>query len=228
MTMSEVSASLASEINDLHVLASTAAAKAVDYAKRAGLLLLQVKEQLPHGEFGKWLQANLTVSERTAQRYMLVAQGKQVPLRALAAKTDTVSDLKPCITLDEVKAIRSGALKPGFVPLAGNWFVSEVNGVQFWVVPDLKNPEEFHVTRLEWEESDGAEVIERYSATRWPEPANEVEIRLRFFGLAEPASAPWKVAQAEGLDRPFATDEMHGMIRVIGKDGTERWVRDAW
>lgn len=37
-----------------------------------GLYLASVKEQLPHGEFGKWIEDNVGFSERTARRYMKV------------------------------------------------------------------------------------------------------------------------------------------------------------
>jgi hypothetical protein len=81
----------ASEINRLHDMALASANRAVDYAKQAGVLLLEVKRQLPHGEFMPWLSANVKVSERQAQRYMRSALGK-VTVRALL-KSDTVSGL---------------------------------------------------------------------------------------------------------------------------------------
>ena len=81
----------ASEINRLHDMALASANRAVDYAKQAGALLLEVKRQLPHGEFMPWLSANVKVSERQAQRYMRSAHGK-VTVRTLI-KSDTVSGL---------------------------------------------------------------------------------------------------------------------------------------
>lgn len=50
-----------------------------------GTKLIEVKDQLGHGEFGKWLSAEFNWNERTARRFMSVAD---------AFKTDTVSDLK--------------------------------------------------------------------------------------------------------------------------------------
>jgi hypothetical protein len=52
-----------------------------------GVDLLHVKERLPHGQFGKWLLAEFTMTERTAQNYMSAA--------ALASKSETVSVLRP-------------------------------------------------------------------------------------------------------------------------------------
>ena len=82
---------LASEINQAHANAVRHAGTAIDFAKHAGELLLQVKGELKHGEFTPWLAANCNVSDRQARRYMAAAQGKPMPIRAI--KTDTVSDL---------------------------------------------------------------------------------------------------------------------------------------
>src|SRR5471030_2767354 len=42
-----------------------------------GLYLSGVKEQLPHGEFGKWIEVNLGFTERTARNYMKVYKFKE-------------------------------------------------------------------------------------------------------------------------------------------------------
>lgn len=81
----------AADINAAHADAVKHASSAIDYAKTAGELLLKVKQKLPHGAFGGWLEANVEVSERQARRYMAAAQGKPLPMRTL--KTDTVSVL---------------------------------------------------------------------------------------------------------------------------------------
>lgn len=49
-----------------------------------GQKLIEVKEQLPHGAFGPWLEAEFAWTERTARRYISVAE---------QFKSDTVSDL---------------------------------------------------------------------------------------------------------------------------------------
>lgn len=86
-------AALASDINHHHQLACLRADEAVSHAVQAGKLLLNVKATLPHGEFGDWLQSNIQVTPRQAQRYMAAAQGKPVPVRALASNTTPVSHL---------------------------------------------------------------------------------------------------------------------------------------
>ena len=93
------------EINRLHHKAFARATEAMESAKRAGELLLELKKALPHGNFKKWIQANLEVSVRQAQRYMAVAQDKPIAIREIAAKSDTVS-LLPSETSVDRKSTR--------------------------------------------------------------------------------------------------------------------------
>lgn len=83
--------SIIAEINHEHALAQQASKTAVEHGSRVGALLLQVKESLPHGEFGNWLALNVDVSDRQAQRYMRHAKG--LPVLRTIAKNDTVSVL---------------------------------------------------------------------------------------------------------------------------------------
>ena len=48
--------------------------RGVEHAIRAGELLIEAKAQLKHGEWLPWLENNCTMSERTAQLYMRLAQ----------------------------------------------------------------------------------------------------------------------------------------------------------
>lgn len=89
--IADIEPSLAAEITEAHALATKYADQAIEHAKRAGQLLLEVKAQLPHGEFLPWLAENVSVSERQAQRYMRAARGKPVTARQI--KNDTVSHL---------------------------------------------------------------------------------------------------------------------------------------
>lgn len=82
----------ASEINAAHQQAIHHAARAIEFAKHAGDLLLKVKADLRHGDFLPWLNQHCTVSARQAQRYIAAAQGKPIPIRAI--KHDTVSHLE--------------------------------------------------------------------------------------------------------------------------------------
>jgi hypothetical protein len=54
-----------------------------------GEFLCEIKAQLGHGNFIRWVEAECPFSYRTAHRYMRAARG----YRRLFPKTDTVSDL---------------------------------------------------------------------------------------------------------------------------------------
>jgi hypothetical protein len=65
---------LARTINAEHKLFGQQLQSSVAHARRAGELLLQVKQQVGHGHWLPWLKTNLTFSERTAQDYIRVAR----------------------------------------------------------------------------------------------------------------------------------------------------------
>src|SRR5688500_12239946 len=64
---------LAQAIDREHEAAHAAARTALEHAPECGKLLLQAKEQVAHGQWLPWLEANPTVSARQSQRYMRLA-----------------------------------------------------------------------------------------------------------------------------------------------------------
>lgn len=68
---------MAQRINAMHREASKAAVTAVELAIEIGGILIDVKAELPHGEFGPWIEKNCEFSDRTARGYMRLA--KAVP-----------------------------------------------------------------------------------------------------------------------------------------------------
>ena len=62
--------SLTQQINEEHHRCEAAASEALEHAIKAGEGLMEAKAKCPHGEWGKWLNANFDGSERTAQTYM--------------------------------------------------------------------------------------------------------------------------------------------------------------
>jgi len=82
---------LAAEANRHHQCALDAGTAMIEHAREAGEHLLAAKSKCAHGEWGAWLDKNCEFSERTAQRYMRVAQ--RWPELETAAKTTRVSDL---------------------------------------------------------------------------------------------------------------------------------------
>lgn len=59
---------LATQIRAEHAAASAAARDAITHAINAGLLLLEAKGKLPHGQWLPWLSEHYELSERQAQR----------------------------------------------------------------------------------------------------------------------------------------------------------------
>ncbi len=82
-------AELAGRINAEHHQVETALRAGLQHAKNAGDLLTEAKRQCRHGEWLKWLGANVRFTDRTARRYMTIASR----LDELTTKSDTVSDL---------------------------------------------------------------------------------------------------------------------------------------
>jgi Protein of unknown function (DUF3102) len=55
-----------------------------DHAVKAGLLLIEAKQQFPHGGWLKWLKANVKIGVRQAQNYMKVATAPDEKRNAVA------------------------------------------------------------------------------------------------------------------------------------------------
>ena len=77
--LEEVSVSLdtlAAQIRTEHTAVSTALKDSLTHAMKAGDLLIQAKEKVPHGGWLPWLSENCSISERTAQLYMRTAKNR--------------------------------------------------------------------------------------------------------------------------------------------------------
>jgi hypothetical protein len=66
---------IAHEANREHQLCDTAYATAVEHAVRAGALLIEAKERMPHGTWGTWLVANFAGSRHASRRAAREAKG---------------------------------------------------------------------------------------------------------------------------------------------------------
>jgi hypothetical protein len=82
-------AELAHQINVEHEAIAKATQSALAHAFEAGKLLLEAKQKLKHGEWLDWLQANCTISPRTATHYMRLAKSQ----KSLANQIGNVADL---------------------------------------------------------------------------------------------------------------------------------------
>lgn len=58
--------SVAADIEAAHQATLNHLSGAVESATKAGLLLLQVRKQVPHGEWESWIADNVSISLRTA------------------------------------------------------------------------------------------------------------------------------------------------------------------
>ena len=68
---------LAARIKAEHEAVSTALKESVQHAIAAGELLIEAKEQVPHGQWLPWLREHCAMSERTAQLYMRCARNRK-------------------------------------------------------------------------------------------------------------------------------------------------------
>jgi hypothetical protein len=78
---------LAARIRGEHEACISALQRGLAHAIAAGKLLLEAKEQIPHGQWLPWLREHAQIPERTAQRYMKVAPW------AAEIKSDKMADL---------------------------------------------------------------------------------------------------------------------------------------
>lgn len=188
------------EINELHKLAITSVNAAVNYAKQIGQLLLEAKKELPHGKFLNWLDENIEVSQRQAQRYMQAASGKDLRLIDFSPKNDMMSHLKE----DDPK---ERMFNPVWVPPDGHWFKCIDEDSIYIIAPDRIHPEDFHISKfklLEGSTIDDPKIDwdknQEFEWTRQPVMAKKVEGMLQVMGLIYPETKEWKFMVKEGLD----------------------------
>jgi Protein of unknown function (DUF3102) len=66
--------SLAEAIEREHLAATRDARSAMEHAIRCGVLLLEAKASLAHGEWLPWIAANLSFGDRQARKYLSLAK----------------------------------------------------------------------------------------------------------------------------------------------------------
>ena len=90
-------ADLAKQINDhlkeMEETTNRIKQTVLQQALRLGELLLQAKAKVGHGRFGKWLEKNCELSERSAQRYMALKEQWPKIEAWLKDNSATVADL---------------------------------------------------------------------------------------------------------------------------------------
>lgn len=108
---------IAQTINAEHEQAYEKARDALHHARRAGELLLEAKQQVGHGGWGAWRQANCTFSERSAQGYMrLAANWDTLPKSATG-----VADLPLREALAMLSPQQEGFVDAWLPPVGPDW-----------------------------------------------------------------------------------------------------------
>jgi Protein of unknown function (DUF3102) len=87
---------LAARIRTEHAACQSAVQRGLEHAVQAGKLLIEAKEQLPHGQWLPWLREHCGIPERSAQRYIGIAShaadGKSASLADLTIGGADTSD----------------------------------------------------------------------------------------------------------------------------------------
>jgi hypothetical protein len=99
---------LTKRINEEHRRCEAAFRSGVEHALRAGELLIEAKESVPHGSWGAWLADNFEGSARTAQAYMRVARARK---QFEDPKTQRVADLSLREAIKELSTPRAKSLE---------------------------------------------------------------------------------------------------------------------
>jgi len=141
------STQLANQINELDKKAQAHANDAIECARQAGYLLLTAKMQLPHGRWTPWVERNLSFSLRQAQRYIAVAQGKQVPIRKLVCKNDTVSCLDHPKNGPNFVRCQGEWVNGSWRPKPGFFYLFRERGDAYWVHPSTTDERWFHICK---------------------------------------------------------------------------------
>jgi hypothetical protein len=83
---------IATKINDHNYQLMQSARKTVEEAASIGILMIEAKEILPHGEFLPWIERKTKISIRTAQSYMSLTEIKYANFAYLEEAYKAVED----------------------------------------------------------------------------------------------------------------------------------------
>jgi hypothetical protein len=106
----ETTHTAADEINALDQKLTAMARTSVNLAIRIGMLLSQQKKSLPHGHWLKWLQANVTLSIRRVDRYLMIYDNReQLKMANVSNLTEAYALLAPPKRMQREEAAARGA-----------------------------------------------------------------------------------------------------------------------
>jgi hypothetical protein len=108
---------LAAQINAEHAAIGDALSTMLPRARKAGVLLLEAKAQVAHGEWGEWLATHFTGSERTARAYMQVARGwGEIDLKTAGSAVLSLEGALKLLASPKEESAEEEAFKPGAEP----------------------------------------------------------------------------------------------------------------
>ena len=182
-----------------HNAAHVAANSAISHAKEAGRLLLEVKAALPHGEFTPWIEANLPVTARQAQRYMQAAEGRTPKLKG---KSDTVSYLIAPTNDSSFKpllSIPAGTIVQVTREMQGSW------RDDFFVLPSESGEGLFTYAHMSAPVGGGGHVV-------WSgQPCTEQAVQIAFFmAMHSLKGATVKYTECEAMPDDFWQTTIEG------------------
>ena len=161
---------LVERINSEHRLCRDALRTTLEHAVNVGVLLIEAKAHVNHGEWEKWIKDNCEFSARSAQGYMRAARmlpdlkaqrvadlSLREALAALAEPASRLEDLEKDLTPERVHACLDGAaalkeIREGQVYREGGYPDFETYCADRWGL----EPEQAHQWIALFEEATGA------------------------------------------------------------------------
>ena len=147
----------ATAINREHQLAKQSATSAVQHAIRCGQLLAEVKVDLPHGQFGKWIEANCQFEYSTAARYMKAA--RQI---STGVDISSLRHLFPSGRIDEREPWTTWS-PPDWFPASGELVMADhkyKRAVIVFIQPSETHPGFYRAAFMEGAGDDEGAVVE--------------------------------------------------------------------
>lgn len=195
---------LAVKINEHHALAVRFANQAIAHATEAGILLMQAKALMPHGQFLAWIKQHVRVSPRQCQRYMLVAQGKPLAIRAPKPAVSVPKRDADATPVSHLPFALPGS--DGFVAVPDSFMFAK-HGERLYCIEQSTTPGFFFVSAMWAIETDDAAVEcltrpIRGDCVHWP---------LQGLGMADPTSVEWTVGSMKAASEALQSMEVpHG------------------
>jgi hypothetical protein len=129
---------LAGRINAEHAAVSAAMRQGLEHARRAGELLCEARQHVPHGDWEGWLAEHFHGSARTARLYMRVFRrwlelpaahenGNALPLREAARLLATPRVVDPLAVLDRINMTLREVLDTGAIEAVSD--LSEIDAI---------------------------------------------------------------------------------------------------